>query len=77
MQIGNQSFIKVDENSTQDKRDFKEVNLYEEVNFDLSKRMKEWLGDILNFEVYKYIERNQQMLTVDGRRTQIIQDNVH
>ena len=50
MQTGNQSFIKVDENSTQDKRDFKEVNLYEEVNFDLSKRMKEWLGDILNLK---------------------------
>ena len=45
-----QSYIKVEENSTQDKRDFKEVNLYEEVNFDLSKRMKEFLGDTLNLK---------------------------
>ena len=45
-----QSYIKVEEKSTQDKRDFKEVNLYEEVNFDLSKRMKEFLGDTLNLK---------------------------
>ena len=45
-----QSFIKVDENSTQDKRDFKEINLYEDVNFDLSKLMKEWLHDTLNLK---------------------------
>lgn len=46
-----QSYITVEENSRgQNKRDFKEVNLYEEVNFELSKLMKEWLGDILNLK---------------------------
>ena len=36
-----QSFIKVEENSSQDKRDFKQVNLYEEANFDLTKNIKD------------------------------------
>tara|TARA_B100000902_G_C27318609_1_gene922835 strand:+ start:1744 stop:2463 length:720 start_codon:yes stop_codon:yes gene_type:complete len=44
-----QSYMTVEENSRgQNKRDFKEVNLYEEVDFELSKLMKEFLGDILN-----------------------------
>lgn len=45
-----QSFIKVEENSSQDKRDFKQVNLYEEANFDLTKLIKEWLQDTLNLK---------------------------
>ena len=45
-----QSYIKVEENSKMNKRDFKEVNLFEDVNFDLSKRMKEWLHDTLNLK---------------------------
>ena len=47
---GNQSFIKVEENSSQDKRDFKQVNLYEEANFNLTKNLKEWLQDTLNLK---------------------------
>ena len=43
-----QSFIKVEENSSQDKRDFNQVNLYEEVDFELTKLMKEFLGDTLH-----------------------------
>ncbi len=43
-----QSFIKVEENSSQDKRDFNQVNLYEEANFDLTKLLKEWLHDHIN-----------------------------
>jgi len=45
-----QSFIKVEENSSQDKRDFKQVNLYEEANFNLTKNIKEWLQDTLNLK---------------------------
>ena len=45
-----QSFIKVEENSSQDKRDFKQVNLYEEANFNLTKNLKEWLQDTLNLK---------------------------
>lgn len=45
-----QSFIKVEENSSQDKRDFNQVNLYEEANFQLTKLIKEWLHDTLNLK---------------------------
>jgi len=46
-----QSYITVEENSRgQNKRNFKEVNLYEDVNFELSKLMKEWLHDTLNLK---------------------------
>jgi|TARA_B110000259_G_scaffold96639_1_gene111748 hypothetical protein len=45
-----QSFIKVEENSSQDKRDFNQVNLYEEANFDLTKLLKEWLHDHINLK---------------------------
>ena len=45
-----QSFIKVEENSSQDKRDFKQVNLYEEANYDLTKTLKEWLHDMFNLK---------------------------
>ena len=45
-----QSFIKVEENSSQDRRDFSQVNLYEEANFDLTKLLKEWLHDHINLK---------------------------
>lgn len=45
-----QSFIKVEENSSQDRRDFNQVNLYEEANFDLTKLLKEWLHDHINLK---------------------------
>ena len=45
-----QSVIKVEENSSQDRRDFSQVNLYEEANFDLTKLLKEWLHDHINLK---------------------------
>ena len=45
-----QSFIKVEENSSQNKRNFDAVGLYEEANYDLTQLLKEWLHDTLNLK---------------------------
>jgi len=45
-----QSFIKVEENSSQNTRNFDAVGLYEEAHYDLTKLIKEWLHDTLDLK---------------------------